>query len=119
MPNYDDLSTPKIAVVGFIGATIVFAIIVLLQAIFYWTEAQQRLVKEVDQPAVEFATLTADQQAKLASYHWVDQEQKIVAIPINRAMELVLGELSKQSSQSNNTDDKTGASSQKEQTHAQ
>jgi hypothetical protein len=119
MSDFNDLSTPKIAVVGFISATLVFALIVLLQAMFYWTEAEQRIVKDVDQPYVEFATLTADQQAKLASYHWVDQQQNIVAIPIKRAMELVMNDLSKQQSKSDNSSSKTDSTLHKEPAHAQ
>ena len=119
MANYDDLSTTKIAAVGFIAAILLFALTILLQALFYWTEAQQHLVKDINQPSVEFANLTADQQAKLASYHWVDREQKFVAIPIKRAMELVVAQLSKESSPSNNRDIKAEPSSKKEQTHVQ
>ena len=99
MPNYaDDLNTPKIAVVGFIAAIVVFAIIILMQVLFYWAEAQQHVVKDIDQPFLEYADLTADQQAKLAKYQWIDEKQKIVAIPIKRAMEIVVAELSQESS---------------------
>ena len=86
----DDLNTPKIAVVGFISAIVIFALIILTQALFYWTEAQQRIVKDVDQPYLEIANLNADQQAKLAKYQWLDAEKKVVGIPIKRAMELVV-----------------------------
>ncbi len=96
MSNFsDDLNTPKIAVVGFISAIIVFALIILLQVMFYWAEAQQRQVKDIDQPYLDYANLTADQQAKLAKYQWIDQKEKIVAIPIRRAMEIVVDDLSK------------------------
>jgi hypothetical protein len=91
----DDLNTPKIAVVGFISAIVIFALIILTQVLFYWTEAQQRIVKDVDQPYLEIANLAADQQAKLAKYQWLDAEKKIVGIPIKRAMELVVDGLSK------------------------
>jgi hypothetical protein len=39
------------------------------------------------------AQLNADNQKSLTSYHWVDKSKGIVAIPINRAMELVLKDL--------------------------
>jgi hypothetical protein len=98
MSNFgDDLNTSKIAVVGFISALVVFALIILTQVLFYWAEAQQRLVKDIDQPYLEYANLTADQQAKLAKYQWLDQKEKIVGIPIKRAMELVVDELSHKS----------------------
>jgi hypothetical protein len=93
----DDLNTSKIAAVGFISVIIVFALIILVQVLFYWTEANQRIVKDIDQPYLEYANLTADQQAKLAKYQWLDEKEKIVAIPIRRAMELVVDELSKPS----------------------
>jgi hypothetical protein len=96
MSNFsDDLNTPKIAVVGFISAIIVFALIILLQVMYYWAEAQQRLVKDVDQPYLEYANLTADQQAKLAKYQWIDKDKQVVAIPIRRAMEIVVDDLSR------------------------
>ena len=97
----DDLNTPKIAVVGFISAIVIFALIILTQVLFYWTEAQQRIVKDVDQPYLEIANLTADQQVKLAKYQWLDPEKKVVGIPIKRAMELVVDELAKPQPKSN------------------
>jgi len=100
----EDLNTPKIAVVGFIGAIVVFALIILMQVMFYWAEAQQRLVKDIDQPYLEYANLTADQQAKLAKYQWLDQKEKIVGIPIKRAMELVVDDLSKSQTQDKTSD---------------
>ena len=39
------------------------------------------------------AQLDADNQKTLTSYHWVDKSKGIVGIPINRAMELVLKDL--------------------------
>ena len=40
------------------------------------------------------AQLNADNQKILTTYHWVDKSKGIVGIPINRAMELVLKDLS-------------------------
>ena len=98
MSNFsDDLNTPKIAVVGFISVIIVFALIILMQVMFYWAQSQQHMVKDIDQPYLEIANLTADQQAKLAKYQWIDEKKKIVAIPIKRAMEIVVDELSQDS----------------------
>jgi len=119
MSNFaDDLNTPKIAVVGFISAIIVFAIIILMQVMFYWAEAQQRLVKDIDQPYLEIANLTADQQAKLVKYQWIDEKEKIVAIPIKRAMELVVAELAEKSSPPGNRSAKSNSSFEKEKSPA-
>lgn len=103
--NYkDDLNTSKIAVVGFIATIIVFALIILTQVLYYWTEASLRTSKNINQPYLEIANLTADQQAKLAKYQWLDEKEKIVGIPIKRAMDLVVEELSKTKSNDNRPD---------------
>ncbi len=92
MATGDDVNTPVIALVGFISAILFFAIVVLLEVVFYWAEAQQR-ENDVGPPQ-ELATLTHNQQARLAEYRWVDQKKGVVAIPIDRAMELVVADLS-------------------------
>ena len=46
----------------------------------------------------EIGSLIAKQQAQLHSYRWVDAKEKIVSIPIDRAMELVVGELAGEAS---------------------
>lgn len=94
MATRDDLNTPVIALVGFIGAVVLFAIIVFLQVVFYRVEARQRYEKDISQAPAELTTLVHNQQARLAEYHWFDEKKKIVSIPIQRAMELVAAELS-------------------------
>jgi hypothetical protein len=89
----DDVNTPVIALVGFISAILFFAIIVLLEVVFYWAETQQH-EKDLGQPPQELATLMHNQQARLAEYRWVDENKGVVAIPIDRAMELVVADLS-------------------------
>jgi hypothetical protein len=115
----DDLNTPKIAVVGFISAIVVFALIILMQVMFYWAEARQRLVKDIDQPYLEYANLTADQQAKLAKYQWIDQKEKIVAIPIKRAMRLVVDDLLQKSPASIDAPAENKSPDEKEKTRVQ
>lgn len=95
MSHYEDLNTTKIALVGFISTVAVFALILLMIVLFHWEMAEQNQLKVVDQPAVEFDTLAADQKAQLTKYRWLDPEQKIVQIPIKQAMELVLDQLQK------------------------
>ena len=94
MNGQDDLNTPVIAVVGLIGTILVFAIVVLLTAVFYRVEARQQYEKDISRPPAQLGTLTADQRGRLASYGWVDEEKQIAFIPISRAMELVVGEIS-------------------------
>jgi hypothetical protein len=95
MATRDDLNTPAIAVVGFVGAVIVFAIIVLLMVVFHHVESRQRYAKDISQPYLEVSQLVADQQGRLTSYGWLDQKQAIVHVPVTRAMDLVVAELSR------------------------
>jgi hypothetical protein len=94
MATRNDINTPAIALVGFISAILFFAIVILLQAIFYQYQSQQRLESGASQPPLELTNLVQNQQARLAEYRWVDQKKGVVAIPIDRAMALVVADLS-------------------------
>lgn len=93
MAQPDDLNTPMIAIVGFLGAIATFAIIVVLQVLYYQLEAVEQYKKEVSQAPAELSNVLADQEAKLAGYRWVDQQKRLVAVPIDRAMRLVVDDL--------------------------
>ena len=69
-----------------------FAIIILLEVMFYRIEARDRYEKDFSQPPAELTSLVQQQQARLAEYRWVDEKKGVVAIPIDRAMELVVAE---------------------------
>ncbi len=93
MPGYEDVKTSAVALVGVLAAVLLLAIIILLQVVYYWTAARQVQRKEIDAPQLALREVVAAQQAKLAEYHWVDQKQGIVALPIDRAMDLVVRDL--------------------------
>lgn len=89
----DDLNTSSIALVGVVGAIVVFAIIVALQVWFYNLYEVETFRKDISQSPEEIGQLLAQQQAQLHSYRWVDAKRKIASIPIDRAMELVVRDL--------------------------
>lgn len=91
-PRYDDLDTGKLALMGFVSAIVVFAAIVAAQAIYGHYVTQEILRKEIAVPDVQANDVLHQQQGKLAQYGWVDRSQGVVAIPIERAMELVVVE---------------------------
>lgn len=92
MAEYDDIKTSTVALVGFLGAIVLVAILFLLQVIYYHVAAVQFEEKDVDPPILELQNSLNAQQAQLAGYRWVDQAKGVVAIPIDRAMELVVRE---------------------------
>ena len=88
----DDLNTPLITTIGIVSAVLLFVIIVVLQAWFAQAQREEFRRKVVDVRATEAADAWAEQEGRLAGYRWVDRERGVVAIPIERAMELVARE---------------------------
>ena len=93
MERYNDTNTPMLALVGFVGAILVFALIVGLQVLYYATAEKEREQKVIEAPTAESDSLIAEQKIKLTQYGWLDRKQNKVAIPIERAMELVVADL--------------------------
>ncbi len=92
MAAQDDLNTPVIAVVGLLSAILLVVIIVLLMVIYYHVETREEYDKNFSRAPAELGNLVAKQQATLASFRWVDRQKQIVAVPIDRAMGLVVAE---------------------------
>ena len=95
MASHDDINTPLVAVVGFIGTMLVFVVVVLLMVIYYHTVATETAEKDQSAAPAELTRLVSGQEAELADYRMLDAEKKLVALPIKRAMELTVAELSK------------------------
>lgn len=99
MPAYEDVRTSTLALVGLLGAILTFAVVVLLMVVYYRVSARERYEKQISQAPAELSNLVANQQARLAEYRWVDQQKGVVTIPIDRAMQLVVSELSSNAGQ--------------------
>jgi FlaG/FlaF family flagellin (archaellin) len=85
-----DPSTSATVVVGIVGAILVFAIIVGLQALFYNLETDT--VAQIQQAAGpgELDRERTAQVERLHGYRWIDQKAGVVGIPIDEAMKLVV-----------------------------
>lgn len=90
--RYDDPNVPMSAVVGLVGAILLFVIIVALQAVFNSMQRAELERKVVTRPSDDLQQLRARQLEQLGSYGWVDQAAGTVRIPIERAMDLVASE---------------------------
>ena len=93
MANYDDINTKLVAVVGLISVLAVIGSIVGIQTLYYNFEQSENDRKVIAVEAIDAKNLLAEQEAKLNRAGWLDRENGIVAIPIERAMELVVDEL--------------------------
>lgn len=93
MQRYNDTNTPMIALVGFVGAIVLFVLVIGLQVLYYAYVERSQQVKVIAIPTVASDTELAEQDIKLAQYGWIDRQKNQVAIPIGRAMEIVVSEL--------------------------
>lgn len=94
MDRHNDLDVLKIGVIGFLGAVITVAAILALQVLYYVVAEQLTEERVVRAPTTHSDTQLAGQAVQLTRYDWIDREKKQVMIPIDRAMELVVQELS-------------------------
>lgn len=90
----DDPRASSTALVGVVGVFLLVIIVVWLQAMFNKELQDERLAKQVKPRVASLDEFRARQDAKLRSYGWVDRERGTVFIPIERAMEITVRELS-------------------------
>lgn len=95
MPG-DDVDSSRVALVGFTGSLAVFLLIVAAQALYYRLEHAEIEAKLGAQAAPQLRQLEAEQYGQLHTYRWADAQKKAVAIPIERAIELLAQESQKE-----------------------
>lgn len=91
-PEERDPRSAMTLVIGAVGVVLLAVLVILLQALFYRTAEAERWRKVVSQPPQELRQLQAGQLDRINSYRWIDEPNGVVAVPIDRAMELVLEE---------------------------
>ncbi|MGA2031382.1 MAG: hypothetical protein ABSG68_03930 [Thermoguttaceae bacterium] len=92
----NDTNAGLIALVGALATVGVLLIVILLHAWFYnWKEdiAGAKALPPGD-PRTPLGRALVEQEEQLGSYHWINREARVQAIPIQRAMELVAAEMS-------------------------
>jgi hypothetical protein len=90
----DKINAPLVAAVGIASVLILVAIIVGLQVLFFTMSDREGARKDPKATASVLADYRASQQEKLSSYKVLDPAKKVYAIPIDRAMNLVVQEWS-------------------------
>lgn len=86
----EDLHLPLIFTIGALFVILLFVMILLLQAYFYQAARQEYQAKVVAPRNEALAADLTAQQEELNRYRWIDQEQGIVGIPVERAVELII-----------------------------
>jgi len=91
-PEERDPKSGSTLIVGAVGVILLAVVIILLQVLFYRTSEAERWRKVVSQQPEELRRVQAEQLDQLNSYRWIDEQNGVVTIPIDRAMELVVRE---------------------------
>ena len=108
----DEVNVGLLAVVGTFTAVVVVLIVVLLQAWFYnWRGSiAEAKILPMNSPETPLGRSIIEQQEKINSYHWINREAQLRAIPIERAMEVVAQEMAAAQSPSAKAVEKRGGS---------
>lgn len=79
-------------VTGIVGAASTLVLVILLHS-YYGHEFRAEVARKViAQPSIAVDQVRAEQLRQINEYRWIDPKTKVVAIPIERAMELVVAE---------------------------
>lgn len=88
----DNLDNGVILTIGVVLVVLVFALILLLQAWFFKAQHDEHVRKVIEPRSEQLASQLAAQQETLHRYRLVDSAAGRVAIPIERAMQLIVRE---------------------------
>jgi hypothetical protein len=89
---HDDPNAAGIALVAVLGGVGMVLVVVLLQAFFASAQRAETSRKALVSSPAELARGRAEQVDRLSSYRSLDPGKGVFAIPIDRAMELVVAE---------------------------
>jgi hypothetical protein len=92
MQRHDDLNVPMMAYWGVFSCIVTFALILAIQVAYYRVANAENERKVVSAVYTDSESILAAQDAKLVRYGWLSREEGRVAIPIERAMDLVVQE---------------------------
>lgn len=90
MIEKDRIDTPLIVTLAVMASLLLFTLVVLLGALH--DQSQSTLQRDRSERALpsELDVAAAEQRQRLERYAWIDREAGAVAVPIDRAVELVL-----------------------------
>jgi hypothetical protein len=87
----DPKSTPTL-LVGAVGMILLMVIVLLVEVLFHRTTQAEIYRKVISEQPLELRQVQAEQLDQLNDYRWVSQPDGVAAIPIDRAMDLVVEE---------------------------
>jgi hypothetical protein len=87
----DPKSTPTL-LVGVVGMILLMVIVLLVEVLYYRTSQAEIERKVIAEQPLELRQVQAEQLEQIHSYRWISQADGVAAIPIDRAVDLVVEE---------------------------
>jgi hypothetical protein len=84
----------KLFFVGLLSVILTVDVVMGLLALYYWQLDQAVASEDLYRPPAKLAASLEAQQKLLSEYRVVDAKKGVMAVPINRAMKLVVDKLS-------------------------
>ncbi len=91
-PEALGMDMPLVFTVGAVGSILILSVIVATHAWFSHQVELEREEKSLGQVNRALVDLKGKQHLMISRYAWVDKEKGVTAIPIDRAMELMVAE---------------------------
>jgi hypothetical protein len=88
----ENLDTGAIVTIGVLLVVLTFVLILLVEGWFYQAQHEEYVRKVIEPRSGKLASALAEQQEALHTYRVLDPKNGTVAVPIERAMELVVRE---------------------------
>jgi hypothetical protein len=88
----ENVDAAMITTIGILLVVLTFVLVLLVEGWFYQAQHDEYIRKVIEPRSEELGTAIAEQQEALHSYRLLDKEAGTAAIPIERAMELVVRE---------------------------
>lgn len=92
---YDDLNTNALAIAGVLSILIFVVLVLGVQSLYFAYNSYEHQRKELRAEAVRSIQILDEQRKELSEYGWANPEKTKIAIPIDRAMQIVAADLTK------------------------
>jgi len=87
----DPRSTPTL-LVGAVGMILLMVTVLLVEVLYQRTSQAEVYRKVISEQPLELRQVQAEQLEQLNGYRWVSQPEGVAAIPIDRAIDLIVEE---------------------------
>jgi hypothetical protein len=85
-----EVNVPLVVTIGIVSGIFLLVIVIGMQAWYQSEENNELAAKQDEFPNQTLIDLKAGQTAKITQYRWMDKANNVVAIPIDKAMDILV-----------------------------